>query len=137
MSLHAIGRSRAARRWLGGLAVLVLALRALAPTGFMLERVDGQLSMVLCSGAAPTPGMPGMHHGPHPGGQAGHPHHLAAAASCPFALSGGASLFAAQALKVPDPYFVVLRPTGAPTLTSLAAAPPPRHQAPRGPPALV
>jgi hypothetical protein len=134
MPLHAIGRSRAARRWIGGLAVLALALRSLVPTGFMLERLDGQLSMVLCAAAAPTLSMPGMHHDAHLGGHAGH--HLAAAASCPFALSGGATL-ASQVLKVPDPYFLALRPARVPALATLPAAPPPRHQAPRGPPALV
>lgn len=135
MSLHAIGRSRSARRWIGGLAVLALALRALVPNGFMLERLDGRLSMVLCTAAAPTLSMPGMHHDMHLSGHGAH--HLTAAASCPFALSGGATLFAAQALKIPDPYYLVLRPARVPALASLPAAPPPRYQAPRGPPALV
>ena len=34
MSLLAIGQSRAARRWIGALAVLVLAMRAAVPGGF-------------------------------------------------------------------------------------------------------
>ena len=135
MSLHAISRSRAARHWVGAVAVLVLALRALVPTGFMLERVDGRLSVVLCAATAPTLAMPGMHHDMH---LAGHGvHHLMAAASCPFALSGGASLFASQALKVPEPYYMALHPARARAVDSIPAPPPPRHQAPRGPPTLA
>ena len=132
MSLYAIGRSGATRRWIGALAVLVLALRALVPTGFMLAQAGGHLTVVVCPAAAPTLTMAGMHH--HAGAHAAH--HLAAAASCPFALSGGAMLVS-QALTTPDPYYVGLQPVPAPTVVSHPAAPPPRHQAPRGPPVPV
>ena len=134
MSLHAIGRSRVARYWVGAFTVLVLALRVLVPSGFMLEHADGRFSMVLCAAAAPTHSMAGMHHHMQMGGHGAH--HLATA-SCPFALSGGASIVASQALNVSDPYFVALCPARPPAVASFPAAPPLRHQAPRGPPALV
>jgi len=144
MSLHTIGQSPIARRWIGALAVLVLAMRAAIPTGFMLGQADGQLNVVLCPavGAPLAPLAPhdasaeslmsGMHH--HADAHAAH--HLTAAASCPFALASGAVLLS-QALKIPDPYFVALRPAPAPVVLSVPAAAPLRHQAPRGPPALV
>jgi len=150
MSLYAIGHSIAARRWIGALAVLVLALRALVPAGFMLAQVDGRLSVVVCPAAAATlavatasdgASMPGMHDGAgalstplHTGAHAAH--HLAVAASCPFVLSGGA-MFASRALRTPDPYLIALRPARAPAVVSFPAAPPPRYRSPRGPPTLL
>jgi hypothetical protein len=138
--------SRVAHRGLRALALLAVGLRVLLPTGYMLEPHAGQLRLVICPAAGHVPDMAGMHHAPGlvsggmPGaapdaGHASH-HRLAAVASCPFALSGGA-LLATQALKTTDLWFVVLRPAAPPPLISLPAAPPLRHQAARGPPALV
>jgi hypothetical protein len=152
MSLATLHRSCAARRWFGVLVVLAFGLRALAPTGFMLERVEGHLTFALCDGLAPALQLPGMphHHATmaHPSGladadtpssssQAGaHAGHVAASGACPFALSGGAA-FGSQAPAPAAPWFVLVRPAAAPAVVSLPASPPPRHQAPRGPPALV
>jgi hypothetical protein len=85
--------------------------------------------------------MSGMHHHSSGAPIASHTdahaaHHLTAAVSCPFALASGAMLLS-QVLKTPDPYFVALRPAPAPAVPSIPAAAPLRHQAPRGPPALV
>ena len=150
MSLHTIGQSPIARRWIGALAVLVLAMRAAVPTGFMVGQAGDHLSFVLCPAVGSALALHGvaaesskhlLHH--HSGGAASTSqldahaaHHLTAAASCPFALASGAALFA-QALKTPDPYYTALQPAPAPAVYSYPAAPPPRHQAPRGPPALV
>ena len=150
MSLHTIRQSSAARHWIGALAVLVLAMRAAVPTGFMVGQAGGHLSFVLCPAVGSPHVLPGvaaepsahlLHH--HLGGAAGPSpldahaaHHLTASASCPFALASGAALLS-QALKTPDPYYTALRPAPAPAVYSYPAAPPLRHQAPRGPPALV
>jgi hypothetical protein len=141
MSLHTIRQSCVARRWIGALAVLVLAMRAAVPSGFMIGQADGHLSVVLCPAvgspiavhsASAEGAMGAMHH--HADAHAAH--HLTAAASCPFALATGVALLS-QVLKTPDPYYIALRPTVAPAVNSYPAAPPLRHQAPRGPPALV
>ncbi|HMI36360.1 MAG TPA: DUF2946 family protein [Steroidobacteraceae bacterium] len=150
MSLHTIRRSCVARHWIGALAVLVLAMRAAVPTGFMVGQAGGHLSFVLCPVVGSTLALHGvaaesskhlLHH--HSGGAASTSpldahaaHHLTAAASCPFALATGAALLS-QVLKTPDPYYTALRPVLVPAVHSYPAAPPPRHQAPRGPPALV
>ncbi len=150
MSLHAIWQSCVARHWIGALAVLVLAMRAAVPTGFMVGQAGGHLSFVLCPAVGSALVVPGvaaqssthlLHH--HSGGAASTSqldahaaHHLTAAASCPFALATGATLLS-QVLKTPDPYYTALQPAPAPIAYSYPAAPPPRHQAPRGPPALV
>src|SRR5260221_11662004 len=98
MSLHTIRQSCVARRWIGALAVLVLAMRAAGPTGFMIGQADGHLSVVLCpAGGSPMAvhsasaevAIGAMHH--HAGGHAAEAHaahHLTGAGSRPFALAG-------------------------------------------------
>jgi hypothetical protein len=138
MSLQAQHRSAWFRRGFSALAVLALALRALIPTGFMVTAVEGHAQLVVCPA--------GLH-------RAAHLHHIPAAmhevaamdhgtgvthgaGQCPYALAGGPGL-AGAAPESLRPYFVLLQsePTVAPA--SVPAAPPLRHQAPRGPPALV
>lgn len=74
------------RRWLAGLILPVLLLRALVPAGFMLASVDGDLSVVLCDGGALHAGHPGHHHHYQ---HSGTPH--ASDPTCPFAQSAGAA----------------------------------------------
>jgi hypothetical protein len=143
MSLQTIGRSHAARRWIGALAVLVLGLRGLVAYGYMLAPVEGRLSVVLCPEAVAGQGLPAMHHGEHAthgmhSNQGPHAtlhgaHELASAGSCPFAIAT-AALLAPQVFKAADPYFVAVRQAAQPAVYVIPAAPPLRHQAPRGPP---
>jgi hypothetical protein len=137
-------RSCRLRRWLGVLAALALALRVLVPTGYMLAAVHGRAQLVLCPA--------GLHQGAHRHHGAGAVHQASAmelallhghaagfahaAEQCPFALAGGAGLAGA----VPEPAqasFVLLMPVRTAALATVPVPPPPRHQAPRGPPALV
>ncbi len=143
MSLQAIHRSRAARRWIGALALLAFGLKALVPTGFMLAAVEGQVRLVMCpAGMHHPPGMPTMAemiHGPgaEHAATVDHAAHAALASQqCPFALASGAALLA-QAPSPAEPYFLWLPPARAGAVASVPAAPPLRHHAPRGPPALA
>ena len=156
LSLRRIGRSGAVRRWCGSLALLAMVLKAAIPVGFMVAAVDGHASLILCpSGihrhsatvvAADMPAMAGMEMGvpaPHvtatehgPGDA--HAAHAAqhAAAECPFALASGAAL--ASASEEPSARYFELVPRAAPiVLATVPIAPPPRHEAPRGPPSLA
>ena len=136
MASQTIFRSRI-RRWISVLAVLVFAVRALLPTGYMLTEVHGQLSMVMCPAGlhhgggthhlSPMPPMDGMHHSAHDSLSTTH---------CPFALAGSVGLLA-QAPAPAEPYFVLLRRPLAVAVVSVPVAPPLRHRAPRGPPSLA
>jgi hypothetical protein len=160
MSLQQLRQSRPMRHAFSVLVALAFGLKALLPTGYMLAVADGQLQLVICPGAiyhgagAHSVGEPGswpaMQHAPgvHMRGMSsavGHgqhaahdPHaaHGATAEQCPFALASGAGLLAAvHALA--EPYFVVLPAARPAAVTSIPSAPPSRHNAPRGPPALA
>jgi hypothetical protein len=129
---------------LGVLAVAVFCLRSLIPTGCMLATVDGHARLVLCpasvqrAGSMDTAGHAlamadgmamdhgAMHHGEHAAAGAEH---------CPFAMSGGASLFASNQQPV-EPFYLLLQPGRAPPIDSVANSPPLRFHAPRGPPSL-
>ena len=144
------GRAPLARRrplWLGVLAVAVIGLRALIPTGCMLAAVDGHARLILCPasvhdagakvaahhGMAMDHGM-AMNHGAMGAAGMHHADHAATGAEhCPFALSGGAGLVAAYPPPV-EPYYALLQPPRPPLIHSVSTAPPPRHHAPRGPP---
>jgi hypothetical protein len=138
MSLQAQHCSAWFRCGFGALAVLALALRALIPTGFMVTAVEGHAQLVVCPA--------GLHRSAHLHPMAGTLHHVAGAEhgaaathsadQCPYALAGGPGL-AGAALEPAQAFFVQLQPVRAAVLATLPAAPPPRHQAPRGPPALV
>jgi len=122
------------RRWFALLALCALALHAAVPTGFMVGVADGHAGLVLCPGVGPVHAtnaaqMPGMNH--HAGLHAG-----AAASSCAFALAGAAAM-QSHAPVVAEPYYVYLQPARSALIVSLPAEAPPRHLAPRGPPALV
>jgi hypothetical protein len=145
VSLQVIGRSAPMRKWLGALAVLVLAMRSLVPTGYMLAPVEGHLSVVICAVDAPLGAMTGAHH--HHGAHVhslsdaavagfAHASHHAANSTCPYAASSGALLAHAAAM-VTAPYFVALQPESPRPDASIPAAVPLRHKAPRGPPTLV
>lgn len=118
-------RDAGQRRWTT-LLLIVLALRALVPAGFMLAPVDGQPAIVLCDTDAP--GAPHQHAGHH---HAGHAH---LDPTCPYAQSAGPA---------PLPALPVL--TGAPAVTADALPTPTaqvharfgpsRQQSPRAPPA--
>ncbi len=133
-------RPRSRPWWLALCALTVFGLRALVPVGYMLAAADGHVRLVMCpAGIQTTPGMMAMVHGADMD-RAGNMdssvpmHHEAAGAEhCPFALSGGASLLAARH-EPAEPYFALLQPARLPVIHSFAAAPPPRYQAPRGPP---
>lgn len=117
--------------------MLAFGLRALIPTGFMLAAIDRHARLVMYPA--------GIYHatGEHMAGMdmagmdmAGtiHVAHAAGAADqCPFALAGGAGLFA-TVREAAEPYFVILRPARARAVASIPSAPPWRHHAPRGPP---
>lgn len=112
------------RRWTT-FVLIMLALRALVPAGFMLAPVDGQPAIVLCDTDAP--GVPHQHAGHH---HAGHAH---LDPTCPYAQSAGPA---------PLPALPVL--TGAPAATAGALPTPKaqvharfgpsRQQSPRAPP---
>ena len=116
---------RAGQRRLTTLLLVMLALRALVPAGFMLAPVDGQPAIVLCDTDAP--GVPHQHAGHH---HAGHAH---LDPTCPYAQSAGPA---------PLPALPVL--TGAPAATAGALPTPTaqvharfgpsRQQSPRAPP---
>ena len=133
VTLQALRRSRTARGWFGVWVVLAFGLRALIPTGFMLAAIDGHARLVLCPA--------GIYHATSEHRMAGmdmagmtHAAHAAVAADqCPFALAGGAGLFATVREAV-EPYFVILRPARAYAAASVPVTPPPRYHAPRGPP---
>jgi hypothetical protein len=125
------------RQWLGAAAMLVFALRALIPAGYMLAAVEGHTRLVMCPA--------GVYHGVprHAMSDMGHAlgmnhaaHEALAADHCPFALAGGSGLLSAASLPV-EPYFVFLRPGRAQAIASVPTAPPSRYHAPRGPPALA
>ena len=137
MTLDTVGGSRRARHWFGVLVLLTFALKALMPTGVMFAAVDGHTRLVMCpAGLYHTMTMRHAH-GMNQSMDMTHAAHGAALADqCPFALAGGAALYAAT-LEVFEPYFVYLRPAAAVAVVSIAMAPPWRHHAPRGPPALA
>ena len=122
MTLQAFHRSPLARRCFGVLVVLVFGLKALMPTGFMLASIDGHAQLVMCPA--------GAHHAHHAA------HAAIAAQQCPFALASGAAL-AVQAQAPAEPYFTTLQSAHADAVVSVPLAPPLRHRAPRGPPALA
>jgi len=119
-------RQDTGRRRVTTLLLVMLALRALVPAGFMLAPVDGRPAIVLCDTDAP--GAPHQHAGHH---HAGHAH---LDPTCPYAQSAGPA---------PLPALPVL--TGAPAATAGALPTPTaqvharfgpsRQQSPRAPPA--
>ena len=116
------------------LALCAFALHAAVPMGFMIGVAGGHVRLELCPAVAPvhpmsTVQMAGMTH--HGGIHAG-----AAASSCAFALAGATALLS-PAPDLAQPYYVYLQPVRSAVIFSLPVEPPLRHQAPRGPPALV
>jgi hypothetical protein len=113
---------------LAGLLLVLLALRALVPAGFMAVPSASGLEMVFCE-----PGAAGsMHHG--------HAHHHghgnAADPTCPFAQSAGPAPLPAIPVLAPEaPVQGFIRP--APPAQTFAAQGPLRQQTPRGPPDLA
>jgi hypothetical protein len=113
---------------LAGLLLVLLALRALVPAGFMATASATGVEMVFCE-----PGAAGsMHHGP------AHHHRHAGAGdpSCPFAQSAGPAPLPAipvLAAETPLPALVSVEPYA----RAIATQGPPRQQTPRGPPNLA
>ncbi len=118
--------SPSARRSVAALVLLAVLARALIPTGFMPVAGDGAMRLVVCDGT--------MHH--HPPSDGGHPGTPPTHDSpCPFAASGGPGLL----YSMPDLSFTAATFATAVSIpeSSLPSEPPPRHSAPRGPPAIV
>ena len=139
MSLQELHGSARARSWFGALLVLAFGLRALVPTGYMIDAVDAHARLVLCPAGLHQ--AVGAHHHHSGMGQLAGMNHAAhgaqhAAADCPFALASGAALVAA-ARQPAQPYFAWLPRAPAVAVASIPTAPPPRHHAPRGPPSLA
>jgi hypothetical protein len=116
----------ATRRRIAALALLAVLARALIPSGFMPVAGDGAMRLVVCDGT--------MHHHPAPDG--GHPGRQPTHESpCPFAASAGPGLLPLL------PMLSFAAATSAETRSipefSLPSEIPPRHRAPRGPPAIV
>ncbi len=128
-------------RSLGVLAILALAMRALIPTGYMVAPVDGRAQLVICPAGLHLHQAAHLH---HTAGAAGTAHEAATAHGgmghtselCPFALAGGPGLTGAAPAPV-QPYFVLLSQPRIVAFAGVTQSPPFRHQAPRGPPALV
>lgn len=142
MNANPLLRARRRPLWLGVLAVAGFGLRALIPTGYMLATVDGHARLILCpagvhytGGTAATDHGMAMGHGAmDPAAGMHHANHAAQGAEhCPFALSVGASLAAANQAPA-EPYFALLQPARPPLIHSASTAPPRRYHAPRGPP---
>lgn len=151
MSLQGMRRSAMSRRGFALLVVLAMGLKALMPTGFMLVSVGGHAQLVMCpagihatamkqhagamaammvmdpSSSAHVMHAPGVDHSTHA---------ALAADQCPFAFAS-ASVLPAAAPQIIEPYFTVVRPVAAAAVLSVPIAPPIRHSAPRGPPALA
>ena len=125
MNARRLPGARRRPRWLAVLAVAVLGLRALIPTGYMIAAVDGSARLVVCPA--------GIHHA---SGMHGAGHASFDADHCPYAFSGGAGLLPALPESQP-PYFATLGPARAPAIESVPAPPPARFRAPRGPPSLA
>ena len=143
MSLRTLNRARRTRGWFGLLAILVFGLKALVPAGYMIAAVDGHARLVMCPAGLAHAGS--MHHSVGMPAIAGmelsaglnHAAHAQLAAyQCPFALAGGAGLLARAPVLI-LPYFLTLQRTAVPVVPSAPIAPPLRHLAPRGPPALA
>ena len=122
-------RSRRWRVW--ALLLAALALRALLPSGLMPMRDEqGHLSLMVCPGEVPTPGLassdPHAHHHHHPGGSAaGH-------TICPFALSAGPALAYSVDVTVVLPLRVAFSPLPTPAYPLVDTFL--RAQSARGPP---
>ncbi|MCX7055746.1 MAG: hypothetical protein NTZ79_00725 [Proteobacteria bacterium] len=113
---------------LAGLLLLLLALRALVPTGFMATVAETGIQMVFCE--------PGATGSAHHGHAHHHGHGGSADPSCPFAQSAGPAPLPAipmLAAEAPVQAFIDLL-LHAQTTTSPG---PPRQQTPRGPPDLA
>ncbi len=149
MTLQSMRRSPAARRWFGVLVLLAFAFKALVPEGYMVAKVDGRARLVMGpaglyhSAAVHHAGgmhdMAGMQHAPGDAATAGvnHAGHaVLAAGQCPYALAGGAAL-AMQISSPAAPYYAVVQPARVGAGITVPVAPPLRHRAPRGPPALA
>ncbi len=122
------------RRWFALLTLCAFALHAAVPMGFMIGVNGGHAHLELCPALTPahpmsTAPMAGM---THHGGS----HAAAAGSSCAFALAGAAALVS-PAPVLAEPYYVYLQAVRSALIVSLPAEAPPRHLAPRGPPALV
>ena len=131
--------SRSARRsrWVSVFVVLVFALKALIPPGYMLAPVDGHARLVMCPAGIHYPAgmhsMAGMVHV----NEVGHAEHASLAVTqCPFALAGGVALLAAAGA-VAEPHYVTLQPARPCATASVPTTPPARYHAPRGPPSLA
>ncbi len=117
--------STATRRFTA-LLLLLLALRALVPAGFMATATAHGVEMVFCEPGAGA----SAHHAHH------HSHGSAADPNCPFAQSAGpAPLPALPALAAAPPEVNFVHRI-LPQRTAVASGPP-RQQAPRGPPVLA
>ena len=119
---------------MAGWALLLpaLVLRALLPSGFMPMRDEqGHLSLMVCPGEVPTPGLaspdPHAHHPPsvRGGSAAGH-------TICPFALSAGPALAYSVDVTVALPLRVAFRPLPTPAYPLVDTFL--RAQSARGPP---
>jgi hypothetical protein len=144
-------RSAASRCGFVLLVVLAMGLKALIPTGFMLAAVGGHAQLVMCPAgihatamkqhAAAMAAMMVMDasssaHMMHAAGVDHSAHAALAAEQCPFAFAS-ASVLPAPVPQVTEPYFTVVRPVAVAVVLSIPIAPPIRHSAPRGPPALA
>ena len=143
-------------RWFGALALFAFGLRALVPSGFMFEMVDGHLRLTICpevtfelSTLGTMPDMAGMAHniaavhsaaendqvapdskGVRQGGSS------SCLYPCPFALAGVAAPVA-HSLALAAALFLVIQVPAPPAEHSVLLAAPMRYQAPRGPPTLA
>jgi hypothetical protein len=105
------------------IAMLALVVRALVPLGFMPMQVNGATQMMFCHG--------GLHHAPATTPRS----KVTGDGPCAFAVSGGAALQPTALAAIPaaeSPRFLVLVAS-----RSADRDTPPRHHAPRGPPAQV
>jgi hypothetical protein len=117
---------RSILRWL----LPVLVLRALIPTGFMLEFADGRMSMVLCSGVVHTPGQHDHH-----GGSGSNAQSHQGGSLCPFAAALGVPALVAASMPIVLPAPVQALHSFAVPLDSPFG--PERTQQSRAPPALA
>jgi len=114
------------RECFAALAFIAFFTHALIPNGFMPGSVHGQAQLVVCDGRMAGTS-PAGHHGDSDSN---------ADSPCPFALSGGAALLPAQ-LEPGLALVAPILPLGPSIDRPIAAEPPLRHTAPRGPPTLA
>ena len=112
-------------RWLAGLLVVALALRALIPVGFMPSG-DGKVALQICPDGFPTVLLHGAtqqhhheshHEGDHSSPTPGHDHKSWMQGHCPFGAAAGATVACLAVLLA-----VVDLPTTAPPPDTIAVA---------------